>query len=67
VATIFGSSSTMRMRCGIYCGTAAVRTAPGTTIENFAPPATFSAQIRPPAAASSPLVIESPIPVPNVV
>ena len=31
-----------------------------------APPGTFSAQIRPPAAASSPRVIDSPMPVPNV-
>ena len=48
------------------CATAAGRTAPGTTIENRAPaPGTFSAQTRPPAAASRPRVIERPIPVPN--
>ena len=34
-------------------------------MENLAPPGTFSAQIRPPAAASSPRVIERPIPVPK--
>ena len=50
-----------------YCATVPARTAPGTTIENRAPaPGTFSAQTRPPAAASSPRVIDSPMPVPNV-
>ena len=49
-----------------YCATVAARTGPGTTIVNRAPaPGTFSAQTRPPAAASSPRVIESPMPVPN--
>ena len=50
----------------VYCATVTARVAPGTTSVNLAPaPGTFSAQTRPPTAASNPRVIESPIPVPN--
>ena len=64
---MFGSSSTIRMRAAIAtASTVGARTDPGTAIENLAPAsATFSAQIRPPAADSSPRVIERPMPVPN--
>ncbi|HKW85240.1 MAG TPA: cytochrome P450, partial [Burkholderiaceae bacterium] len=49
-----------------YCTTGTGRTAPGTAIENRAPaPGIFSAQTRPPSAASRPRVIDNPMPVPN--
>ena len=66
VARMFGSSSTMRMQSATQRSSPTGRIRPGTTIENLAPaPGLYSAHTRPLAAASSPRLIASPIPVPG--
>ena len=65
---MFGSSSTTRMRTAMPIRPRRpLATRPEPRSRTARPrPGTFSAQTRPPAAASSPRVIDSPIPVPNV-